>query len=188
MTPLAIAAGLLLLVGALALSHSRFTADLAVIEQAWADVDADLHRRHDLAPQFVEMIRGAEPRLGPELDEVVVARSHAIQLARREPTRVARREEAENDLTIAVRTIVNSLPDASAISATDQSPLTVAIDAVETLHARIAADCHLYNLAVQGHNRRVSAAPTRVIAALFGIERREYLTMIDPAGVPLSPP
>lgn len=179
MTLLAIAAGALLLIGGIAISHSRFTADLAVIDSAWSDVDDDLRRRYELVPRLVETIRGAAPHLGRDLDEVVVARTRAIQMSRQAPGRVALRSEVENDLSAAIRRVVTAAADDPTIDRTDA--MTAAMDDSEQLHARIAADAHLYNLSVQGHNRRVGTAPTRVIAALFGIERRPYLTMVDPA-------
>ena len=182
MTWLAIAAGALLLVGAIAISHSRFSADLAVIDRAWADVTADLRRRYDLVPRFVETVRGQAPDLGRELDDVVVARSRAIQLSRQAPGRVAMRAEVENELTTAITRVMEAIRgDVAATPA-----VVAAGDDVGAVHARIAADAHLYNLAVQGHNRRVASAPTRLVAALFGIERRSYLTMVDPS--PGTPP
>lgn len=183
MTWLAIAAGVLLLVGAVAISHSRFSADLAVIDRAWADVTADLRRRYDLVPRFVETVRGQIPDLGRELDDVVVARTRAIQMSRQAPGRVAVRAEAENELTTALARVMEAVRDEVA-----SMPAVVAAgDDIGAVQARIAADAHLYNLAVQGHNRRVAAAPTRLVAALFAIERRPYLTMVDPSpGSPIS--
>lgn len=177
MTWLAIAAGALLLVGAVAISHSRFSADLAVIDRAWADVTADLRRRYDLVPRFVETVRGQMPDLGRELDDIVVARTRAIQMSRQAAGRVALRAEVENELTTAVTRVLGALHDEVASS----PAVTGAADDLGAVHARISADAHLYNLAVQGHNRRVAAAPTRLVAALFGIERRPYLTMADPS-------
>lgn len=177
MTWLAIAAGALLLVGAIAISHSRFSADLAVIDRAWTDVTADLRRRYDLVPRFVETVRGQVPNLGRELDDVVVARTRAIQMSRQAPGRVALRAEVENELTTALTRVMASVRDEVASS----PAVTAAADDLGAVHARISADAHLYNLAVQGHNRRVTAAPTRLVAALFGIERRPYLTMVDPS-------
>jgi LemA protein len=182
MTWLAIAAGALLLIGAIAISHSRFSADLAVIDRAWADVTADLGRRYELVPRFVETVRGQAPNLGRDLDDVVVARSRAIQMSRQAPGRVAMRADVENDLTTAIARVMTAVGDDDATT----PAVVAASDDLTTVHARISADAHLYNLAVQGHNRRVTAAPTRLVAALFGIERRPYLTMVDPSPAPAT--
>lgn len=183
MTLLAIAAGTLLLAGAIAVSHSRFTADLGVIDDAWTDVEADFRRRHDLIPRLIETVRGAASDLGPLLDEVVVARTRAIQLARQAPRRVLLRAQAENDLTAALRQVLVRAADDERV--TDSHGAGQAVAALDDLHRRIAADAHLYNLAVQGHNRRVGALPSRVVAGIFGIERRPYLTAVD--GTPPEP-
>lgn len=181
MTWLAVTAGVLVIAGGLAIAHSRFSQDLAVIDHAWRDVVADFRRRHELVPHLVETIRGAAPRLGPELEDVVVARSRAIQMARQAPGRVPLRADVENDLTLTIARVIAAAREVATTTA-----VTSAVEAIEALHDRIVADAHLYNLAVQGHNRRVTAPSTRVVAALFAVERRPYLTIVDPSGALVS--
>lgn len=184
MTWLAITAGLLVIAGGLAIAHSRFSQDLTIIDHAWDDVAADFGRRHDLVPRLVEIIRGFAPHLGPELEDIVVARTLAIQMARQAPTRVALRADVENELTFALTHVIAAMQEQRGTA--DATAVMSTLDAIEPLHARIVADAHLYNLAVQGHNRRVAARSTRVVAALFGVERRPYLTIVDPASTALT--
>lgn len=67
------------------------------VDRAWAQVDVQLQRRHDLIPALVEVTRGAAGHERALLDAVVHARSAALQ-----QTDPSARLEAEDRLSVAL--------------------------------------------------------------------------------------
>ncbi len=68
---------LVVLLAAIVVYNQLVRAKVAV-RQAWAQVDAQLQRRHDLLPQITATVKGYLPHEQDLLDEVTRARSHAI--------------------------------------------------------------------------------------------------------------
>jgi LemA protein len=69
-------------------------------DNAWADIDVQLKRRHDLVPNVVETVKGYAAHERETLDAVVAARSHAM--AAHSPGAKA---EAEGMLTQALKSL-----------------------------------------------------------------------------------
>src|ERR671910_3885330 len=69
-------------------------------DSAWADIDVQLKRRHDLIPNVVETVKGYAAHERQTLDAVVAARSRAVSVQGAGPTE---RGQAEGALTTALR-------------------------------------------------------------------------------------
>src|SRR5207237_4039944 len=67
------------------------------VENAWAQVDVQLQRRHDLIPNLVETVKGYAGHERSTFDEVTAARSSAQRA-----TTLEQHAEAENVLTAAL--------------------------------------------------------------------------------------
>src|SRR4051795_9365612 len=65
-------------------------------DNAWADIDVQLKRRHDLVPNLVETVKGYAGHERQTLESVVNARSRAVTAQSAGP---AERAEAEGALT-----------------------------------------------------------------------------------------
>src|SRR5262245_6588719 len=50
-------------------------------ESAWSDIDVQLKRRHELVPNLVETVKGYAAHEKRTLEDVVAARSRAVQAA-----------------------------------------------------------------------------------------------------------
>src|SRR6058998_3849287 len=70
------------------------------VENAWAQVDVQLQRRHDLIPNLVETVKGYAGHERSTLEAVVQARNTAVQAQQSGP---AAQAQAENVLTGALR-------------------------------------------------------------------------------------
>src|SRR5438094_7064068 len=67
-------------------------------DNAWADIDVQLKRRHDLVPNLVETVKGYAAHEQGTLDRVIQARNQAISAASPE-----QRVQAEGALSGALR-------------------------------------------------------------------------------------
>src|SRR6476661_10036282 len=69
-------------------------------DSAWADIDVQLKRRHDLVPNLVETVKGYAGHERGTLEAVVQARNQAVSA-----TGPAAKAEAEGELTRALRQV-----------------------------------------------------------------------------------
>src|SRR5215475_9861191 len=69
-------------------------------DNAWADIDVQLKRRHDLVPNLVETVKGYAGHERGTLEAVVQARNQAVSAAG-----PAAKAEAEGGLTRALRQV-----------------------------------------------------------------------------------
>ncbi len=148
-------------------------------ENAWADIDVQLKRRHDLIPNLVDVVRGHADFERGTLEDVVNARSRA--LGAEGP---AARGAAEGGLTSALGrlfVLAESYPDLKAAASYGrlQQSLVAVEDALQ--NAR-----RYYNAVVRDLNTAIQRFPSNLIAGLFGFRRREYfqLESSDEAAVP----
>ena len=75
------------------------------LENAWAQIDVQLKRRHDLIPNLVETVKGYAKHESGTLEKVIQARNMAVNAKG-----VGDRAEAENVLTGALKSLFRSLP------------------------------------------------------------------------------
>ena len=148
-------------------------------ENAWADIDVQLKRRHDLIPNLVEVVRGHAGFERGTLEDVVAARGRAISAEG-----PAARGAAEGGVTSALGrlfALAESYPDlkAAASYARLQESLVGVEDALQ--NAR-----RYYNAVVRDLNTAIQRVPSNIVASLFGFRRREYFQLEsgDEAAVP----
>ncbi len=139
-------------------------------DNAWADIDVQLKRRHDLVPNLVEAVKGAAGYERGTLEAVVEARSRAM--AAQGP---AARGEAEGALTAALRqffALAESYPQLRAVESFGQlqTSLSQLEDAIQ--NAR-----RYYNAVVRDLNTRIQQFPANLVASLFGFAPREFFQL-----------
>ncbi len=146
---------------------------------AWADIDVQLKRRHDLVPSLVEAVKGYAAHERGTLDAVVEARGRAMQA-----TGPAAAGEAEASLTGALRhlfALVESYPQLRAAEnfADLQRSLSELEDAIQ--NAR-----RYYNAVVRDLNTKIQQVPSNIVAMLGGFRPREFFQLSAPeeAAVP----
>jgi len=146
----------------------------AQCDGAWADIDVQLKRRHDLIPNVVETVKGYAGHERQTLDSVVSARSRAM--AAQGP---AAKAEAEGMLTQALKTLfalAEAYPQLRAVESFTQLQATLGQMEEAVQNAR-----RYYNAVVRDLNTRIQQFPSNLIANLFGFKLREFFELTTPA-------
>jgi LemA protein len=139
-------------------------------DNAWADIDVQLKRRHDLVPNLVETVKGYAGHERGTLEAVVQARNQAVSA-----TGPAAKAQAEGELTRALRQVfalAEAYPQLRAAEsfAQLQASLGQIEDAIQ--NAR-----RYYNAVVRDLNTRVAQFPSNFVASAFGFAPREFFEL-----------
>ena len=141
-------------------------------ENAWADIDVQLKRRHDLIPNVVETVKGYAAHEKGTLESVITARNRAISAQG-----PAAQGEAEGMLSGALRQLFalsEAYPQLRAVESFTSLQKTLA-DIEDTLqNAR-----RYYNAVVRDFNTKILQFPSNVIAGMFGFKEREFFELKD---------
>jgi LemA protein len=143
-------------------------------ENAWAQVDVQLKRRHDLIPNLVETVKGYASHERQVFEEVTKARTAAQQAQG-----VEQQAQAENALTAAIGRLFAVAEAYPQLRATEnfqqlQSQLS------DTEQA-IAVARQVYNDTVLSYDNALETVPTSVIAGIFNFRPRVYFEVQDAA-------
>lgn len=139
---------------------------------AWADIDVQLKRRHDLVPLLVAAVKGYAGFEKGTLQAVVEARNRAIQAGG-----PALAGEAERTLSGSVRqlfALAEAYPDLKA----GESYLSLQRSLSE-IEDHIQNARRYYNAVVRDFNIKLQQFPTSVVAGLFGFRPREFFGLSD---------
>src|SRR3954468_6212709 len=80
-------------------------------QEAWAQIDVELKRRHDLIPNLVESVRGYAAHERQALDNVPQARAAAVTAsASRAPRQIAPTEEALSQILRSLMLVAENYP------------------------------------------------------------------------------
>ena len=166
MTMLAVAVLAILAVWA-ALAFNRLVRLRNQTRTAWADIDVQLQRRHDLVPQLVTVVQGyaAHERATLEAVTELRAQAQAAQGASRQGAAEASLEQALSRL-IALR---EAYPDLKANR--NFAQLSSALVEVEE-HLQYAR--RFYNGAVRDYNDASQRFPALLVARGFGFADAEF--------------
>lgn len=164
MIVLAVLAAVLLYV---ILAYNSLTRLRLLANNAWADIDVQLKRRHDLVPRLVDTVKGHAGYERGTVEAVVAARAKATAA-----TTPAASGAAEGQLGGAVRQLLalaEQYPDLKAGESflALQKSLTEIEDHLQ--NAR-----RYYNAVVRDLNTRIAQFPSNLIAGPFGFHPREF--------------
>jgi LemA protein len=141
---------------------------------AWADIDVQLKRRHDLVPTLVAAVKGHAGYEKKTLEAVVEARNRAVSAGG-----PAAAGAAERDLAGSVRQLLalaEAYPDLKA----GESYLSLQRSLTE-IEDHIQQARRYYNAVVRDFNTRIAQFPANLIAGLFAFRPREYFGLSDEA-------
>lgn len=166
--------GLLVLLAVyLVLQHNRLVRLRNRAEEAWAQIDVQLRRRHDLIPNLVETVKGYATHEQETLQQVTDARAGAVAAGG-----VREQAEAEAGLTRALRSlfaVAESYPDLKA--STNFLELQNELRNTEDV---ISGARQSYNTAVRQYDTAREVFPTNLIAGMLNFEAKEYFEVDDP--------
>jgi len=138
------------------------------VDNAWAQIDVQLHRRLDLIPNLVETVKGYAEHEKSTLDAVINARNAAMAA----PSSPVAQAGADNVVTGALRQLFalsESYPDLKA----NQNFLALQEELTAT-EGRVAYARQFYNDEVLGLNNAIQKIPGVFVARLAGIGPRDY--------------
>jgi len=141
---------------------------------AWADIDVQLKRRHDLIPMLVASVKGHAGYEKGTLQAVVEARNRAMSAGG-----PAAAGEAEGALAASVRQIfalAEAYPDLKAAESflSLQRNLSQIEDDIQ--NAR-----RYYNAVVRDLNTKIAQFPSNLVASSLGFRSRESFGLDDPS-------
>jgi LemA protein len=157
----AVAGILLLLVIVL---YNRLVRARVRVEEAWAQVAADLQRRHQVGDQVVATVGGYANHERAALEAVTAARS--LALSRRDPIA---RAAAEDELGSAVTRLLARLEAYPELQASDAFG-SLQKELVDT-EERLAFARDFANHRVATYHERLATFPSVLVARAFGFKR-----------------
>jgi LemA protein len=163
---------LLALAVLVALTYNALARLRLLASNAWADIDVQLKRRHDLIPPLVAAVKGHAGYEKGTLESVVEARNRAASAGS-----PAAAGEAEGELSRSVRQIfalAEAYPDLKAGESflSLQRTLTEIEDHVQ--NAR-----RYYNAVVRDFNTKIAQFPSNLVAGALGFRPREFFGLSD---------
>jgi LemA protein len=161
------------------LTFNRLVALRNRADSAWAHIDVQLTRRHDLVPNLVETVRAYAAHERDTLARVVQARNLATTA--RGPQAQARAEDALTGTLRTLFAVTEAYPDLKA----NQNFLALQEELVGT-EDRIAYARKFFNDSVQALNTTVEKFPYLVLAGAARATRREYFRSDDVARGPVQ--
>ena len=148
------------------------------VDAAWAQIDVQLQRRHDLVPNLVETVKGYAAHERETLEKVTQART--LAMGAQGP---AAQAQAENVLTGALKSLFalsEAYPDLKANQNFSQLQ-----EELTTTEDRVAYARQFYNDSVLKYSEKIQSVPSNVLAGMFHFENREYFEAEEPTrGVP----
>jgi LemA protein len=162
----------ILVLGFLIYAYNSLASLRNLAANAWADIDVQLKRRHDLVPALVSVVKGHAGYEKGTLQAVVEARSKAIAAGG-----PAQAGEAERALANSVRQIValaEAYPDLKA----GQSFLELQRSLTE-IEDHVQDARRYYNAVVRDLNTRIAQFPVNLIAGPMGFRSREFFGLAD---------
>jgi LemA protein len=139
------------------------------VKNAWAQIDVQLKRRHDLVPNLVETVKGYMKHERETLEAVTNARNLAQQMT---SSGTGERAKAEGELSSALSrllAVVENYPDLKA----NQNFLALQEELTSTEN-KIGFSRQYYNDSVLRYNNKTQVFPSNVIANMTGFKASEF--------------
>ena len=139
------------------------------IDEAFAQIEVQLKRRHDLIPNLVNAVKGYMGFEQKVLTDVTNARAAAVAAGAQGP---AQQAAAENALTGALRSlfaVVENYPDLKA----SQNVLELQ-EQLTTTENQISFSRQHYNATVLDYNTKIQTFPSVLIAGILGFVKRDF--------------
>jgi LemA protein len=143
-------------------------------ENAWADIDVQLKRRHDLIPNLVETVKGYAGHEKGTLEGVIAARNSAVSA--QGPAAKAEAEGVLSGMLRQVFALAEAYPQLRAVESFNdlQKQLSALEDTLQ--NAR-----RYYNAVVRDFNTAVQQFPSNIVAGMFHFKEREFFELKDEA-------
>jgi LemA protein len=142
------------------------------VKNAWAQIDVQLKRRHDLIPNLVETAKGYMKHERQTFEAVTEARSKAMAARS-----IGEKSQAENSLSGALGQfylVVENYPELKA----NTNFLAVQEELTSTEN-KIAFARQAFNDQVLFYNNKIQMFPSNIVAGIFNYTQEEYFQIED---------
>jgi len=148
-------------------TYNRLVSQRNQVRNAWAQIDVQLRRRHDLIPNLVNAVKGYMEHERNLLHSVTEARARAIAAG----NNVAQRGEAEGELTRSLRALFAVAEAYPALRASEN--VQSLQEELASTENRVAFARQHYNDAVMSYNTARSQMPGVLIAGPLGFQETD---------------
>ena len=169
---------ILVILGAIVITFigifNRFAHFRNEVKNAWAGIEVQLRRRHDLIPNLVETAKGYLKHEQTTLENVIKARQQAIDVSG-----VKDKMQAENMLTQSLRSlfaVAENYPNLKA----DKTMMSLQ-DELTSTENKVSFSRNNYNDWVTKLNRYIDSFPSNILANLFHYEKADLFEIEDAA-------
>ncbi|HSD63204.1 MAG TPA: LemA family protein [Ignavibacteriaceae bacterium] len=142
------------------------------VKNAWAQIDVQLKRRHDLIPNLIETVKGYMNHERATLENITNARSQAVSAQT-----VSEKAKAEAQLTEAIgkfNLVVENYPNLKA----NENFLALQEELTSTEN-KISFSRQSYNDQVLFYNNRIQMFPSNMIATMFNFKQEDFFQVED---------
>lgn len=139
------------------------------LRNAWADIDVQLRRRHDLVPQLVNAVKGYSGYERGVLTSVTELRTQAMAL--KSPAKLGETETALSNGLSRLLAVQEAYPEIKA----NQNFLQLQHDLVE-VENNLQYARRFYNGAVRDFNTSIQTFPDMLIANVGGFHEAEFFS------------
>jgi len=148
-------------------SYNGLVALRQAVKNAWAQIDVQLKRRHDLIPNLVNTVKGYAAHEKETFERVINARARATSAT--SPAEVIKAEGELSSALTRLLAVSESYPELKA----NQNFLSLQEELTSTEN-RVAYARQFYNDNVTRLNTRIQTFPTVVIAGMFGFREEPF--------------
>lgn len=144
------------------------------VKNAWAQIDVQLKRRHDLLPNLIETVKGYMTHENETLENITKARAGAV-----EASSIKDKIKAESELGSALgkfNLVVENYPDLKA----NQNFLALQEELTSTEN-KISFARQSYNDQVLFFNNKIEMFPSSIIAGMFNFTKTEFFELKNEA-------
>ena len=161
-------AGLIVVVSLwLMTSYNSLVALRQSLKNAWAQIDVQLKRRHDLIPNLVNTVKGYAAHEKETFERVITARARATSAA--SPGEAIKAEGELSSALARLLAVSEAYPELKA----NQNFIALQEELTSTEN-RIAYARQFYNDSVAKLNTQIQIFPTVVIAGMFGFKEEPF--------------
>lgn len=155
-----------------AITFNSLTRLRLLARNAWADIDVQLKRRHELVPALVAAVKGHAGYEKGTLEAVVDARNRAM--AASGPAAAGVAEQALTSQVRQLLALAEAYPDLKA----GESFLALQRSLVD-IEDHIQNARRYYNAVVRDLNTRIAQFPSNLVASPFGFHPEEFFGLAD---------
>ena len=139
------------------------------IDEAFAQIEVQLKRRHDLIPNLVNAVKGYMDFEQDVLTKVTEARANAVAAGAKGP---AEQAQAENMLTGALRSLFAVVENYPQLKANEN--VLALQEQLTTTENQIGFSRQHYNASVLDYNTAIQTVPAVLVAGILGFAKRDF--------------